>query len=331
MGDMAQTNSLFSSFSGAIALAMACMPALADDYSSVAQLLQAGNLAQAQIQADKLLAAQPKDLRLRFIKGVVLQDSGKTAEAIALFIQLTQDYPRLPEPHNNLAVLYANDGQYEMARVALEAALGTHSSYLIAHENLGDLYARSASQTYHKALQAGNAAQVAAPKLVLIREMVGAAQRPAPMPTKPPKSVVPVVPAASPAVVAQSVPPAAPVASAAKVVGDSQEVQAAVAQWAKAWSQRDVSAYLALYGEDFEPAGAMGRSAWEAERQLRISSKSSISVKVGELSVSVTGTHALAKFRQEYKAGGLAVSSRKKLDFAKVGARWYIVKESVGN
>ena len=55
------------------------------------------------------------------------------------------DYPELPEPHNNLAVLYAQKGDYELARDELEAAIGAAPDYAIAYENLGDIYARLAA------------------------------------------------------------------------------------------------------------------------------------------------------------------------------------------
>jgi ketosteroid isomerase-like protein len=110
-----------------------------------------------------------------------------------------------------------------------------------------------------------------------------------------------------------------------------QQVEAAITKWASVWSARDVKAYLASYGKDFDPPGSMSRKAWEEERQARISGKSSISVKIDKISVSVNGNHAVAKFHQDYKANGLAIGSHKTLDFAKVGERWLIVKETVGN
>jgi hypothetical protein len=88
---------------------------------------------------------------------------------------------------------------------------------------------------------------------------------------------------------------------------------------------------LAAYGKDFDPPGSVGRKAWEEERTQRIISKASISVKVDKLVVSVNGNHAIAKFRQSYKAGGLAISSHKTLDFSKVNDHWQIVKETVVN
>lgn len=104
-----------------------------------------------------------------------------------------------------------------------------------------------------------------------------------------------------------------------------------VRAWAAAWSAKDVKTYLSLYGKEFDPPGAMSRASWEEERRLRITSKSTISVKLENLIVSVNGTKASAKFRQDYKANGLAVSSRKVLELSKTGDHWRIVKESVAN
>ena len=80
-------------------------------------------------------------------------------EATGVFLKLTEEAPELPEPYNNLAVIYAQQKQYDKAKAALEMAIRTHPSYAVAHENLGDLYAKMARQAYDRALQidAGNA------------------------------------------------------------------------------------------------------------------------------------------------------------------------------
>jgi ketosteroid isomerase-like protein len=93
---------------------------------------------------------------------------------------LTRDYPHMPEPYNNLAVLYAADGQERKAAEALEQAIRTNPSYSTAHENLGDLYARMASEAYSKALQLDGSRQDLKPKLALITQIVpgAAAARP---------------------------------------------------------------------------------------------------------------------------------------------------------
>ncbi|MDB5956936.1 tetratricopeptide repeat protein, partial [Ramlibacter sp.] len=151
--------------------------ARADEYGDVNQLLRSGKLTDALNKADQYLAAKPKDPQMRFLKGVVLTEAGRINEAIATFQKLTEDYPELPEPYNNLAVLYAGQAQFDKARAALEMAIRTNPSYATAHENLGDVYAKLASQAYSRALQldAGNTA--VQPKLALIRELFAPAAR----------------------------------------------------------------------------------------------------------------------------------------------------------
>ncbi|MDZ4130864.1 MAG: tetratricopeptide repeat protein, partial [Hydrogenophaga sp.] len=176
-----------------------------DDYAEVNRLLRAGQFSEALVKADLYLTTKPRDPQMRFLKGVIQTESGKTTEAIATFSRLTGDFPELPEPYNNLAVLYAGQSQFDKARAALEMAIRTNPSYATAHENLGDVYAKLASQAYSKALQldAGNAA--VAPKLSLIRNLFAAdakGVRPAASPTEAVAATTPTTtPAATPAVV----------------------------------------------------------------------------------------------------------------------------------
>ena len=68
-------------------------------------------------------------------------------------------------------MLYASQGQYDKARAALEMAIRTHPSYATAHENLGDIYAKMASQAYDKALQLDKSNTTAQTKLNLIKDL----------------------------------------------------------------------------------------------------------------------------------------------------------------
>ena len=51
-------------------------------------------------------------------------------------------------------------------------AIRTHPSYAIAYENLGDVYAKLASQAYDKALQLDNSNSTTQNKLALIRDLI---------------------------------------------------------------------------------------------------------------------------------------------------------------
>lgn len=323
-----------------IGLLSACLAgaARADEYNEALQLLRAGKLTEAMSKADAHLASKPRDPQMRFLKGVIQRDSGKVGEAIATFTKLTEDYPELPEPYNNLAVIYAGLSQFDKARAALEMAIRTNPSYATAHENLGDVYAKLASQAYNKALQLDSSNTAVQPKLALIRELFtpGAkTQRPAapaPAPTPAPAPVPASTPTPPPPAPAPA-PAPTPAATPAKPAADDaavRDVTLAVQAWAKAWSSKDMAAYLGAYGKDFDPPGKQSRSNWETDRRLRIMGKSSISVKLDNLTASVNGNKAVAKFRQDYRADALSVSSRKTLELNKVGDRWLIVKESTG-
>jgi Flp pilus assembly protein TadD len=152
-------------------------PARADEYTDVNRLISARQFPQALAGAEKYLAAKPRDPQMRFLKGVIQTETARTGEAIQTFTQITADYPELPEPYNNLAVLYASQSQFDKARDTLEMAVRLNPRYATAHENLGDIYARLASQSYTRALQlnAGNPALM--PKLALLTQLLVPAAR----------------------------------------------------------------------------------------------------------------------------------------------------------
>lgn len=329
--------------------------AYADNYAEITQLLKTGKAAEALTKADQRLAESPRDPQLRFLRGVAQADSGKHNDAIVTFTKLTEEYPELPEPYNNLAVLYANQNQLDKSRAALEMAIRTNPSYATAHENLGDIYAKLASQAYSKALQLdGSNANSVRPKLALIRNLFtaetrGSARPVAATPTPPPapaavvaatRATTPVVAPASSATPAPAATPPAPEAAApaaapppakpAAVDTAVQDVTQAVQRWAAAWAAKDMKAYLASYGKEFDPPGRQTRAAWEKEREARIVGKSSISVKLSDLDVTVQGHKATARFHQAYSADTLNVSSRKTLDLVQHQGRWLIVRESTG-
>jgi len=162
----------------ALALLLASPALRADELQDAARLLSAGQAQQALEQINKALAANPNDVQARFMKGTALAELGNSKEATDIFVKLTQDHPELPEPYNNLAVLYAAQGEYEKARAALERSLHTHPSYATAYDNLSEIYAKLAVQAYDKALHleaAGSAPKNN--KLALVHELVPVASR----------------------------------------------------------------------------------------------------------------------------------------------------------
>ncbi len=160
-----------------LVLSIAPLASHADEYTDVSQLLRSGKMAQALVQVDRHLATKPTDPQMRFFKGLIQRDANQIDAAIATFLALTNDFPELPEPHNNLAVLYATQNEFEKARVALEMAIRNNPNYATAHENLGDVHARLASLAYQKAGQLDASNRTVGPKLTVVLELLSLAAK----------------------------------------------------------------------------------------------------------------------------------------------------------
>ena len=127
--------------------------AQADVYGDVSTLTKSGKTAQAIEKAEQYLGTNPRDPQMRFLKGVAQSKAGDLEAATTTFTLLIEEYPELPEPYNNLAVIFASQNQLEKARGALEMAVRNNPSYAVAHENLGDIYARLAHDSYNQSLK----------------------------------------------------------------------------------------------------------------------------------------------------------------------------------
>lgn len=315
-------------------VALAAGPSRADELQDINRLMRQGQNAQALERVNRYLAQKPRDAQGRFLKGLILTEQKKVTEAIDVFAKLSQDYPELPEPYNNLAVLYATQGQYEKAREQLEMSIRTHPSYATAYENLGDVYSKLASQAYGKALQFDSSNSVAQNKLSLIRELISGGNRPSRAPARPAGAAAPkadTATAAKPAakeaeVVSQSGDePRAPAAGA-------DEVLRTVQAWAGAWSRKDAEAYLAFYAKDFKTPKGEPRAAWENTRRQRVSAPKTIEVIVESPKVTLKNDHsAVVRFRQLYRSDHLKARSSKTLVMVRGDGRWMIQEERVGS
>jgi len=345
--------------------------AQSDELQEANQLFKQGQLDKALERVNAHLAKNPKDARGRFLRGIILTEQNKPNDAIKVFTELTQEFPELPEPYNNLAVLYASQGQYDKARAALEMAIRTHPSYATAHENLGDIYAKMASQAYDKALQLDKSNTTAQTKLNLIKDLFPAGKPgkastkaepptkiatapqattkpvpPAPPPAKAPEPATPAAkdtppakepaakaaPAKEPPAAAQAEPAGKEPAKPAAAAQNSDEVVKSLMGWAKAWSANDVDGYLAHYAPDFRTPKGENRSAWEAQRKARIAKPRKIDVGIESPKVTFNDAKRVTvTFRQRYESGSLKVSSTKTVVMVTAGDRWLIQEERVGS
>lgn len=318
--------------------------AYADDMAVVSRLVREQQYPQALKEVDMYLLTHSQNARAMFLKGVILGRQERKKEAIVIFSELIQKHPELPEPYNNLAVLYAEQGQYEKARQTLDMAMRTHPSYSVAYENLGGVYAKMASDAYDKALQVERGPAHPLPHLAMLDDMQPSPASGFVKPLPPPKTALAVPPPApAPAPPAKpkplaSPPIAAPVVKSAEnkpvpvvpanvAVNSQKAVIDVVSAWAAAWSAKDVKAYLAFYAEDFKTPNGESRAEWAAGRKERVSKPVSIKVQVLNPIVHIQGDRATVVFKQSYRAGDIVKRTSKTLHLRQAAGKWLIVGE----
>ncbi len=321
---------------------------------SAQRMIAQDRLPQALQTLDHILSSQPRNVQARFLKGIILARQGHTAEAIRVYTALSQDNPKLPEPHNNLAALYADAGQYNKARAELEAALRTSSNYDTAYQNLSKIYAKLATLAYDKALRLGGENQKTRHnqlRLALIDDL----------PSKQPSlaRATPVTPIAPTIITsikkAASLPaPQSPLPIAAKKRKDhtptlakktvakkthekivpelarAEAVVNTVKAWARAWSAQDINAYFSFYGKHFPPPHGQNRHRWEKVRRYRIKAPKTITVRLTAIRVTFRdNAHAVVTFRQHYHANTFTGTATKTLTLTHQGKQWLIEDEHI--
>ena len=334
------------------------------DINQIRTLVAEGKLEQALTETNSILEKDKDNMQALFMQGLIFTRMNKLDKAEEVFVRLNKSHPELPEPYNNLAVIYASQGQFEKARDALQKAINTHPSYATAHENLGDIYAKMASQAYNQALELDNSNETAREKLSLINDLfsvpepivkeekpvaVAKAETPAPQPeviqpAPPPKPAEPEVkvPVPEPVVTPAPAAPVPPVAKATpppeikqepvkKEINENQVKQIIlnnVDNWSKAWSRQDVDAYLSFYADDFSPDRDTSHSEWVAQRKLRLAEPGYIKVRTSNIRFIMHGDeHAQATFSQDYQSDTYSDSVTKTLLFRNRNNRWLIVQE----
>ncbi|MES1924123.1 hypothetical protein T31B1_02330 [Salinisphaera sp. T31B1] len=290
-------------------------------------------------QSDAYLETHPGNRDARFVHARALAGLGRNDDAIAAFESLAADYPLRPEPANNLAVLYARQGDYDTARQWLDKALATQPAYAVAHRNLGDIYTALADLAYRRALGSGtetaDVALTLLDRLYYAQESVapGDATAPAPTPARPrpemlsspAESIAHESPsdAGQPAVASPAEPPPLPAADA------SNSLVQTVRAWALAWSSQDFDAYTDFYGAEFEPGDGMDRSQWLALRRARLERPDKIHIRIEDPSITqLTDDRARVDFVQDYDSPRYSDRVRKRLILERTPAGWRIVRES---
>jgi tetratricopeptide (TPR) repeat protein len=117
----------------------------------VERLIKARKYQDAINLIDTQIQINPRNVQLRFVKARLQLEMRQWDAAKKTLTEITQQFPELPEPYNNLAALAANQGNWIEARDYLELALKLRPTYAIASANLGEIYIRLGAEAYTKA------------------------------------------------------------------------------------------------------------------------------------------------------------------------------------
>lgn len=270
------------------------------------QLLIDQNLfAPAAVTGDQLLVEQPDNARIQFLTAYAYQMDKQIDKAKKLYESLIKDYPELPEPRNNLAMIYLANGNIDKASQLLIDALNTNPSYSTAYANLGRIYRGIASETYRQAVSESNEFEVPPPKIEL-------------MALSNLSSIDPLT------IVTQS--------SASSVVNIAN-VQTLlieqVASWAKAWEEKNIAAYISFYSSDHRP-GFKNHKDWVEHRRRRIMRPGDIEVTVGDIEIRAQGENrVIIDFEQTFDSPNYSDKVLKRLSFRRIGSKWKITDERV--
>ena len=290
----------------------------------------AGSIAQLQLLTEqkefarvlnlggKMLAQNPDEPNILFMLAYANQMTNRSDEAVALYRQLIQSHPQLPEPRNNLAMIHLAAGDYDRASELLVDAINTHSSYATAYANLIRVYKGIASEAYRRAVSESSepAKYIHDIELTAITELDGLDAPPEPVQV----AVVQAPP--SPAPVETSAVSATEIDLDALMIGN-------VRDWAEAWSSKSFDAYIAAYTTNYR-AKFSSHEKWREHRRSRILRPGEIKVEVSKFSVKRRADDRVSvDFIQAFSSPGYSDRVVKRLDFRRIGEQWKIASERV--
>ena len=295
----------------------------ASPVDDIQKLISQNRFQEALPKIETLLTADPGDVELNFLHAATLSELDQVEKAIKIYETIISEHPTLPEPRNNLAVLYAKQQSFEKAEGALQSALNTHPSYATAHENLSDIYKALASVAYNKAFNDNKPASPITPNLRLVTELLSLPKtEPATAPSIEQLSSAEIMPLAQK-------PEMTPTITKTAEEVDITRVESSVIAWGEAWSKQDTDSYLGFYSADFKPQAPSSLAAWKQQRRDRLKSPKFIKIGISNLQTTILSPTAVGvKFKQNYKSDRFSEKSGKLLLLKLEQDQWRIALET---
>jgi tetratricopeptide (TPR) repeat protein len=297
------------------------------------QLIVQKQYAKAVQAGEQILRQTPNHANTQFLTAYAHQMTGETDKAIKMYEALIRDNPELPEPRNNLAMIYLENGDYDQASQLLVSAINTNINYAIAYANLSQVYKGIASEAYRRAISQSDepAKYTHDIELTAITWLdnldTATATHIASLPTTRVTSTDPVVekPAAKTATVAVN----KPTPTLVNVANQDTMLIEKVRDWAKAWSNKDFKSYTASYAADYRDKFST-HAQWVNHRRGRILRPGDIKVEVADFTVKQRNANrATVDFTQAFSSPRYSDRVVKRLEFNRVGSQWKIASERV--
>lgn len=241
-------------------------------------------------------------------------------EAEEVYQGLINNYPKDPAAYNDLAVLQARAGRLEEAGELLNRAIESDHRYATVYKNLSRVYVEMSRNSYAKALRlSGEADAVELLSLGLKKEDISLAAA---------QELVEPTPPIRQDDSKTSEQPLTEITPSGEVFDASTAVLAALQEWAKAWSEKDVDAYLAAYVPDYTPPQGGTHQQWRLQRKQRLSKPGKIEVTLEEAEVRKQGEKRLqVSLLQRYRSDNYRDSTRKGFVLLLQSGAWKIAQE----
>ena len=289
--------------------------------------------------------------KLLFLQARANEILGHSDDAIMQYESFILSYPDRPEAYINLANVYSQRGDLDKARELLEQGISTSSEHAKAYENLKKLNSYQAQLAYQRALSEEivesplslssiETLAISNEKIVevevikevpvevikeieVVREVEVIKEVPVEVATE--VEVIDEDPSSGIAVISENT---NTIVAENQVQTDQGAILGLVQNWAAAWSSQDVEKFVNFYTSDYSSSGKT-RKQWLQDRELKISNKQFISVKLDQFELVEENGEVKVTFRQNYQSDVVSSISVKQLTFQLSQGQWKIVSERI--
>ncbi len=300
--------------------------------------------------SERILTKLPAQFEAQFIRAQALSRLGKTEEAIELYKSILKSNLVQPEVYNNLATLYARQGNLDLARQTLDKGMATNAQYKTLYDNLSAIYVEMARGAYSKALKLGVQAKAVQLKTLNVafqpprykqdsntvvasaetgtekktrQAKVSASKKPTLKDLAPKEPATKLVAVVKPAAVVKK----EFVNKQTAVNINKDEVITALQGWAAAWSAQAVDLYLSFYGKDFTPV-KLSKKVWAVQRRIRIRKPNWVNVRLNNFKVKAQQKDkAIVQLVQDYRADNYRDKTKKQFVMQRTVDGWRILSE----